>query len=121
MSTRRTTVLAVLLLSAGTSAVAQVTALPPFDQTTYVLQDIAATQAFQERVNQYVTLHRLLEAPLPPLRPTWDITEIQTSMRDLALRIQMARPYARQGDVIRADAGRTLRRAIGARLPPEQG
>ena len=89
--------LAVLLSLAGTGAVAQVTALPPPDQTAPVLQDIAATQAFQERVNQYATLHRLLEAPLPPLRPTWDMTEIQTSMRDLALRIQWRGPTHDRG------------------------
>jgi hypothetical protein len=120
MSTKATTVLAVLLLSAGTGAVAQVTALPPPDQTAQVLQDIAATQAFQERVNQYVTLHRLLEGPLPPLRPTLDMTVIRTSMRDLALRIQVVRATARQGDVITPDVARMFRRTIATSLPLEQ-
>jgi hypothetical protein len=120
MSTNATTVLAVLFLSAGTGAVAQVTALPPPDQTAQVLQDVAATQAFQERVNQYVTLHRLLEGPLPPLRPTRDITEIQTSMRDLALRILVVRASARQGDLITADVARVFRRTIATCLPPGQ-
>lgn len=118
MSTKRTTVLAVLLLSAGTGAVAQVTSHPPLTQT--VLQDIAATQTFQERVNQYVTLHRLLEGPLPPLRPTRDMTEIQTSMRALALRIQMVRANARHGDLITADVARVFRRHIATCLRPEE-
>ena len=117
MSAKRTTVLAVLLLSAGTGAVAQVTSLPPPNQT--VLQDIAATQTFQERVNQYVTLHRLLEGPLPPLRPTREMTEIQTSMRALALRIQVARANARQGDLITADVARMFRQ-IATCLRPEE-
>ena len=120
MSTKGPMVLAVLLLSAGTGAMAQVAALPPPDQTAQVLQDIAATQAFQERVNQYVTLHRLLEGPLPPLRPTLDLTEIQTSMRDLALRIEVVRATARQGDLITADVARMFRRTIVTSLPPEQ-
>lgn len=117
MSTKRTMVLAVLLLSAGTGAAAQVTSLPPHNQT--MLQDIAATQTFQERVNQYVTLHRLLEGPLPPLRPTRDMTEIQTSMRALALRIQLVRANARQGDLITADVARMFRRHIATCLRPE--
>jgi hypothetical protein len=117
MSTKRTMVLAVLLLSAGTGAVAQVTSLPPPNQTA--LQDIAATQTFQERVNQYVTLHRLLEGPLPPLRPTRDMTEILTSTRALALRIQLVRANARQGDLITADVARMFRRRIVTCLRPE--
>jgi hypothetical protein len=117
MSTKRTIVLAVLLLSAGTGAVAQVTSLPPPNQTA--LQDIAATQTFQERVNQYVTLHRLLEGPLPPLRPTRDMTEILTSTRALALRIQLVRANARQGDLITADVARMFRRRIVTCLRPE--
>jgi hypothetical protein len=111
-------VLAVLLLSAWTGAVAQVASLPPPNQT--VLQDIAATQTFQERVNQYVTLHRLLEGPLPPLRPTRDMTEIQASTRALALRIQLARANARRGDLITADAARMFRRHIATCLRPEE-
>lgn len=118
MSTQRPMVLAVLLLSAGTGAVAQVASLPPPNQT--VLQDIAATQTFQERVNQYVTLHRLLEGPLPPLRPTRDMTEIQASTRALALRIQLARANARRGDLITADAARMFRRHIATCLRPEE-
>jgi len=118
MSTQRPMVLAVLLLSAWTGAVAQVASLPPPNQT--VLQDIAATQTFQERVNQYVTLHRLLEGPLPPLRPTRDMTEIQASTRALALRIQLARANARRGDLITADAARMFRRHIATCLRPEE-
>ena len=118
MGTKRTTVLAVLLLSAATGAAAQVTSLPPPNQT--VLQDIAATQTFQERVNQYVTLHRLLEGPLPPLRPTRDMTEIQASTRALALRIQLARANARQGELITADVAPLFRRHIATCLRPEE-
>jgi len=69
MSTRRPTVLAILVLTAGTGIMAQVPPLPLPDQTVPMLQEIVATQAFEERVNQYVALHRILEGPLPPLRP----------------------------------------------------
>ena len=42
-----------LLLAAGTGAATQVLPLHPSDQTLSTLQEIAATQAFEERINQY--------------------------------------------------------------------
>ena len=120
MSVKRTTALAALILSAGTGGATQIPSLPAPDQTASVLQEIAATQAFEARVNDYVLLHRLLEGPLPPLTMTRDITTVQASMRRLALRIQRARANAVQGDLITPDVGRIFRRRIVASLPPEQ-
>jgi hypothetical protein len=110
MSTTRSTVLAVLLLSAGPGAVAQAPPPPPPSQR--VLQDAVTIQAFDERVNQYVTLHRFLEGWVLPLRPTQDIAEIQASMRALGQRIQLLRANARQGDLITSDLARIFRRQI---------
>jgi hypothetical protein len=120
MSTKRTTALAVLLLAAGTGAATQVLPLHPPDQTLSTLQEIAATQAFEERINQYVNLHRLLEGPLPPFRPARDLTPIQASMRGLALRIQLTRANAQQGDVITPEVGQMFRRHIATCLPADQ-
>jgi hypothetical protein len=120
MSIKRTTALAALILSAGTGGATQIPSLPAPDQTASVLQEIAVTQAFEARVNDYVLLHRLLEGPLPPLTMTRDITTVQASMRRLALRIQRARANAVQGDLITPDVGRIFRRRIVASLPPEQ-
>ena len=119
MSTKRTTVLAVLLLSAGIGAAPQGPPLRPPNQTQPMVQEIVSAQAFEERVNQYVTLHRLLERPLPPLRPTLDMTQIQGSMRALAVRIQQARANAQQGDLITPDVGRMFRRRIATCLSPD--
>ena len=120
MSTKRTTLLAVLLLSAGIGAAPQVPPLAPPNQTQPMVQEIVSAQAFEERVNQYVTLHRLLERPLPPLRPTLDMTQIQGSMRALAVRIQQARANAQQGDLITPDVGRMFRRRIATCLSPDE-
>ena len=120
MSIKRTTALAALILSAGTSAATQVPPLPAPAQTVPMLQEIVATQAFETRINEYVALHRLLEGPLPPLRVTRDISTVQASMRDLRLRIQLVRANARQGDLITPEVARVFRRLLAACVPPEQ-
>jgi len=120
MSTRPTTALAVFLLAAATSATAQ--DFPPGFQRQAgpVLEETLATQAFEERVNQYVTLHRLLEGPLHLLRPTRDIGEVQAAMRALGATIQVARANARQGDLITPEVARLFRRRIATCLAPEE-
>ena len=119
MSIKRTTALAALILSAGTGAATQVPLAAP-SQTVSMLEDIVAAQAFESRVHEYVALHRLLEGPLPPLRVTLDITTVQASMRDLALRIQLVRANARQGDLITPDVARMFRRRVATCLPADQ-
>jgi hypothetical protein len=98
---------------------AQEPALPPPPQAAPVLQDLVATQAFQQRVTEYVTLHRLLEGPLPPLFPTWDMSQIHLTGRALASRIQTARAHALPGDIITDDVARMFRRRIATCLTPE--
>ena len=124
MSTIHTIALAVLLLSAGTGVMAQDPALPLPPQTAPILQDLVATQAFQQRVAEYVTLHQLLEGPLPPLFPTRDMSQIHVTRRALASRIQTARAHANPGDiitadVITADVARMFRRRIATCLTRE--
>ena len=81
MATRRPAILAMLVLAAGTSAPAQIPPLPTPTSAVPILQEIVATQAFEERVIQYVTLHRLLEGPLPQLWVTRDMGHLQMSVR----------------------------------------
>ena len=109
MRTVHTTALAVVLLSAGARVVARTPSLPLPPQNASIRQEIAATQTLQQRVDEHVTLHRLLEGPLPPLRPTRDMSRIDLAMRALAGRIQLARARAQQGDIIAADVARMLR------------
>jgi hypothetical protein len=121
MSRIQTTALAVMLFAAGTSIGAQTPSLTPVsDDPATFLQDLVAAQAFEDRVAQYVTLHRLLEGPLPPLRMARDMTRNQASMKALALRIQLARARAQQGDIITADAARLFKRSIDSALTRTQ-
>jgi hypothetical protein len=117
MATRRPAILAMLVLAAGTSAPAQTPPLPTPASAVPILQEIVATQAFEERVIQYVTLHRLLEGPLPQLWVTRDMEHLQMSVRGLALRIRTARANARQGDLLRPDVARMFRHRIATCLP----
>ena len=55
-----------------------------------ILENVVATQTFQERVAEDVTLHQLLEGPLPPLLVGHDHVRIvaadrSTRLRDLGL------------------------------------
>jgi len=117
MATRRSAILAMLVLAAGTSAPAQIPPLPTPTSAVPILQEIVATEAFEERVIQYVTLHRLLEGPLPQLWVTRDMEHLQMSVRGLALRIRTARANARQGDLLRPDVARMFRHRIATCLP----
>ena len=51
MSTRPSTLVAMSVLVAGTTAMAQVPPLPPLDQTAPMVEELVATQGFQERIN----------------------------------------------------------------------
>jgi hypothetical protein len=120
MSTRPSTLVAISVLIAGTTAMAQVRPLPPPDQTAPMVEELVATQGFQERINQYVAVHRGLELPLMPLRPTLDMSRIQASRQALAHRIRVVRAEAQQGDLITPDVARMFRRRIATCLPASE-
>lgn len=77
-----------------------------------VLEDLAATAVFQERVDDYVTMHRILEGPLPTLEVSTDMRKVQAAMDALAVRIQAARTDARQGDIFTDVVARMFHRRI---------
>jgi|SRR5688572_1953298 hypothetical protein len=79
-----------------------------------ILENVVATQTFQERVAEDVTLHQLLEGPLPPLLVGHDLAPVHNAMRALQMRIQRARGNASQGDIITPDVARMFRRNITA-------
>jgi hypothetical protein len=85
-----------------------------------MVEELVATQGFDERVNQYVVLHRILEGPLPPFRPTRDMSQIQAAMQQLALRIRLVRAGAHQGDLITPEVAPVFRRRIATCLPAEE-
>ena len=119
MSTVHTTALTVLFFSAWAGAAAQNPPLSAPLQSEPLLEELVATQACQQRVDEYAALHRLLEAPLPPLLPTRDMSQIEVNVRALASRIRMARAHAQPGDIITPDVARMFRRRIATCLTPE--
>jgi hypothetical protein len=81
--------------------------------------DTAALQALEHRIDAYVTLHRSLEGPLPPLQVSKDMNVVREAMDALAREIRAARTGARQGDVFAPEAAAVLRLRIAACLSPE--
>ena len=81
-----------------------------------VMDDLAATAVFQTRVNDYVTMHRILEGPLPTLEVSTDMRKVQAAMDALAVRIQAARKDARQGDIFTEVVARMFHRRIASCL-----
>ena len=120
MSAVQRTALTLLLVSGATLAASQRSVSPPpLTDTVAPHQELVAVAEFERRVEQYVTLHRLLESSIPPLRPTTKMEEVYSAMRELARRIQWARPNAQQGDIITPDVSRVFRRRIATCMTPE--
>lgn len=72
----------------------------------------AALRLFSERVETYVSLHRRLEAPLPPMTSTANTWSIFLARRYLASAIRGARPTARQGDIFTPAVATVFRELI---------
>ena len=93
-----TSLLFVVSISFALNASAQHTASP--------------TDTFQQRVNEYVALHRRLEAPLPPEIVTFDIVYLLRARLALATAIRTARQDARQGDIFSPAIARHFRKLV---------
>ena len=91
--------------------------VPPAAQAACtIVEDNVATAVFQKRVHDYVTMHRVLEGPLPTLEVSTDMRKVQAAMDALAVRIQAARKDARQGDIFTEAAARMFHRRIASCL-----
>jgi hypothetical protein len=119
MSAIHQTALTLLLVSGGILGAFQRSEPPSLTESVAPHQELIAVAEFERRLDQYVTLHRLLESSIPPLRPTTKMDEVYSAMRELARRIQQARPNAQQGDIITPAVGRVFRRRIAICLTPE--
>ena len=73
-------------------------------------------QAFVQRVEEYVALHRRLEDPLPREVVTADPSALFVSRHALALAIRAARADARQGDIFSPAIAQYFRMAIASAL-----
>jgi hypothetical protein len=74
--------------------------------------DAASFKAFSQRVDEFVRLHKSVEATLPKLKPT-DLPEmIAAHQQALARKIREARPRARRGDIFTEQAREAFRHAV---------
>ena len=75
-------------------------------------EDAAGFKVFSERVDEYVQLHKSVEATLPRLKPT-DLPEMITAHQQaLARKIRETRLHAHRGDVFTHQASEAFRHAI---------
>jgi len=75
-------------------------------------EDAAGFKEFSDRVQEYVQLHKTVEATLPRLKPT-DLPEmIAAHEQALARKIREARPRAERGDIFTEKARKAFGHAI---------
>jgi len=98
-------------------------ALPPVSgspvasmQEGVAVDRAAALRTFNKRIGEYAALHRRLEGPLPPLKPSTSPSATILKRMRLAAAIKTARPQARRGDIFTAAVGRLFRDLVAAAL-----
>ena len=89
---------------------------PAWSQNTASAKDQSEVSAgykeFLDRVQSYVSLHKTIEATLPPLKPT-DLPElISAHQQALARKIREARTNAKRGDIFTDNARRAFRDSV---------
>ena len=115
-------VLALALSVASGMAVAPQTgkpsaAPPPAPgQPARVNADALTSVQFLERIDDYVALHKKLEATLPPSPEHATPQQIDDHARALSRLLAEARPRAKQGDMLPPETRAYLRRQIGRGL-----
>ncbi len=111
---------------ASVMAVPQQTAQPPAEppaappsapgQPPRVNADAFTSVQFVKRIEDYVALHKKLEASLPPRPDHPTPQQIDAHARALSRLIAEARPRAKQGDLLPTDTRAYLRRQIARGL-----
>lgn len=97
-------------LTTGTTALTAVAA--PQEQTKRVNPNAKAIAEFQEEVEEYVQLHRKLEANVPPLPKEATPEQIDAHQRELGRLIQQARKNDKAGDIFEREVRPVLRRIL---------
>lgn len=75
-----------------------------------------AREVFLQRVNEYVAIHRRLEAGLPPQVVTSNVEALRAPRLAMARAMRQARTQARQGDVFTPEVAVVFRTTIGETL-----
>jgi len=94
---------------------------PPPGQPTRVNADALASVQFLKRVEDYVALHKKLEATLPPVAAHPTSTELDNHAQALARLIAQTRSHAKQGELLPQETRAYLRRQIGRVLGGPDG
>ena len=82
--------------------------------------DARVIQNFQNRIAEYLKLHKSIEQNLPALKPTDAPEEILRHQQELARRIREARRQASQGDIFSSDIKDEFRRLIAIAMRGKQ-
>jgi len=110
--------IALVLMAGGAGQGAQ--QIRPGGRPSPGVEEIRALQQFEQRVHDYVALHRQVERQFPPLQPTHDMSLVYAAVDALAGEIRAARHDAVQGDVFTPDVARVFRKRIALALTPEE-
>jgi hypothetical protein len=89
---------------------------PPPAQQGRVNADALTSVQFIKRIEDYVDLHKKLEATLPPRPEHATPQQVDAHARALSKLIAEARPRAKQGDMLPTDTRAYLRRQIARGL-----
>ena len=108
--------LRMLVLICSVAAVPAV-AVPDAAQTDPVKQEAAALAQFDQRVGDYVALHRRLEGPIPPQQLSDDMRIVHAAVEALAKEIMAARRGARRGDLFTDEVAGAFKMRIARCLP----
>jgi hypothetical protein len=82
--------------------------------------DLVLVAEFQNRVEEYVALHRLLEKQVPALEVTEDPKTIHAAIEALQEKLRPARATTRQGDIYSAEIAQLFRRLIQETYPESE-
>jgi len=77
-------------------------------------QEAAILSAMNDKVNEYVALHRKLEADLPKLPDSATPIQIDENQRKLEAGVRAARKGAKRGDLITPEAARVIKRLLAS-------
>jgi hypothetical protein len=108
MTIHRGVVVMVTVLTAGCFLVAQDTPPPggSVNQNSVIVQD------FQKSLNDYLKLHKRVQAALPTPKPGSSATDIKQYQQFLAQGIRAERAQARQGDIFTPPVSQLFRQLI---------
>jgi hypothetical protein len=77
-------------------------------------EEAATLSVMNDKVNEYVALHRKLEADLPKLPVDATPTQIDQNQRKLEAAVRASRKTAKRGDLITPEAAKVIKRLLAS-------